>query len=1013
MIYNKNWAFITGCALTVFGWGGAASLAIAQESEQMEDQVIEEVIVTGSRIKRIGLVSTSPIISLDAEELALQQEPEVERILRDLPITIPADGQNVNNGTNGVATTDLRGLGHERNLVLFNGRRMTPANFQGIVDISTIPVALIERIDIITGGASAVYGSDAIAGAVNFIPYRDFEGADVRLTKSRTDKKDGDVDSVSVTLGSGLSDGKGNVAFNLTWADRSPVLLGSRALGQVGIDAETGGGLEEFRRGGEAPLPNVTGCTGPSVVATNAAGSTTAIPTRVAIVGGGNVGQFLNDRTIYTGPDSTGDPTTNGGGCSRFNFNPFNYYQTPQERYSAFFTGNFEFDDRLKVYSTFQYSNITVKQQIAPSGTFGAAFNVPLANPFLSDQARDTIIEVANRVVMEDAGKPVDDRRLTAGGEGSNWNDVNNNGVVDQADYLKMQLRRRTLELGNRLETFDSDYYSIVLGVTGDLAAEWEYDIAFQYGESNRTTVRSGYTHRTNVQNALDATSKTACNGGDPACVPLDLFGGFGTITAPMGRYLQATALQQQKYEQSIVNVVLNGPVGFFQLPTAQSPLALSVGYERREEFSALTPDECLRLAPDSCQGGAGGNLLPITGEIDVSEFFMEGYLPLIEGATLAHSLALEFGYRSSDYNTIGNVDTWKIGVNWQPVEALLVRAMVQKATRAPNIEELFSPIVTGLDNATNDPCSVANAGNISDELRQRCLDTGVRSGQIGVVQDIVSKQINVIQGSDPDALPDAENADTLTLGAVWSLDPTDNVDIRLSLDYYDIDITNVIGEVSAQEILDGCYVRGDEQSCSRIMRVNGDFTSSASGILLYTRNLEYRRVEGIELGFNVGLDLGRAGDLQFSGILNKYLTNESKSLTTTPVIDCNGFYGTTCDPVSALRWTMRTTWNWQDLTLSMNWRHIDGMDVEKNEADNVFSEFRSIDNYDYLDVSASYRLFNDTMIVRIGIDNVLDKDPPLTGDGIGDTSSNSGNTFPSNYDTVGAVYTLGFNLRF
>jgi len=474
-----------------------------------------------------------------------------------------------------------------------------------------------------------------------------------------------------------------------------------------------------------------------------------------------------------------------------------------------------------------------------------------------------------------------------------------------------------------------------------------------------------------------------------------------------------AIALQQQKYDQSIGQIVLDGPVDFVQLPTASTPLALSVGYEFRDEFGSLNPDECLKLAPASCQGGAGGNLLPIAGGFKVDEFFVEGFLPLVDGRDFVESLNFEFGYRDSDYNTVGNVDTWKAGLNWTINDQLLIRVMQQQATRAPNVSELFSPVTTALRNATLDPCSVANAGNIDATLQARCVSTGMLPAQVGVLQDIVSGQVNTLEGSDPVNLPDAETADTFTAGFVWTPNVSFVDDLTLSLDYYDIDITDVIGEFSAQEILDQCYVAGIASACSNVVRIDGDLTTPASGIRRYTTNLAYERAEGYELSAGFGVDLDAMGDLQFTTFINKYITQENQSSSLTPVTDCKGYFGTTCDPVSDFRWIQRTTWNWQDLTASLQWRHIDGVDMEPNEAPAAFSAFRNIDSYDYLDLYVGYSLWDERIRLSVGINNLTDEEPPVLGNEAGDTSSNSGNTFPSNYDVLGRAYTFGARLTF
>ena len=1001
-------------------------------------QMMEEVVVTGSRIRRPGLTSSSPITSVEAEEIEFSQEVELEKILRDLPSTIPGDNENVNNGTGGYTSVDLRGLGPQRNLVLLNGRRVTPANHNGVVDLSSIPTPLIDRIDIITGGASAVYGADAIAGAVNVVLKNDFEGMDFNARSSVSADGDAKMETVSLTLGSPLADDRGHVALSLSWADRKSLLLGERPSGRLGIDTDDGANLDAFQAGTAPPPSPVPGCTGPNVA--SAGGSTTAIPTRVAIVGAGGVGQFLNDRSLYTDDAMTG--FKEGGGCSVFNFNPYNYFRTPQDRKNLFVTANFDFNEHFEAYTSLEFSHIRVEQQVAPSGTFGAAFMVPLANPFISSDALEKITDYANERIagevkvdpakdepagvrysevdalvttcVDSSGNPIDTDPETEGDQCTpNWVDVNDNGMIDMADTLNMQLRRRTLELGTRTENYDTEHFMLLAGGRGEVYKDWEYDLSIQYGESNRTTVRGGYTSLPNIQNALNTTSRDRCTEvTDSACVPIDLFGGFGTITSEMATYATALALQQQKYEQTIFQLTFNGSISGAQLPTASEPLALVVGYEHRDESSFLEPDECLKLAPSSCQGGAGGNLLPISGGFRVDEFLLEGYLPIVDGMNFAESLNFEFGYRSSDYTSVGSVDSWKAGFNWNITDDVLVRIMQQQAIRAPNVAELASPITTGLDNAQGDPC--AKGETINATLRERCIASGQSSSQVGALQDIVSGQINTISGSDPNNPPDAETADTFTFGVVWTPDLDKVQDMVLSLDYYDIYVEDVIGEYTAQEVLNQCFEVGLLDTCrNQIRRVAGDFTSAASGILLYTTNLLYEEAEGIELSYSFGVDLGNGGNLQFSGQINRYLAQGSQSDARSPVIDCKGFYGTSCTPRSDFTWNNRVTWEWrEDLTVSLQWKHLGSISVEPPERDGVFSQFQKIDSFNYFSLYGSYDLWDDRVTLSLGIENLTDEEPPIVGNNAARTPFNSGNTFPSNYDVYGTMYTAGVRVR-
>ena len=512
-------AFCAGTLATL-----STSTTFAQEAAAEAENDLEKISITGSRIRSPGVESSSPIFSIGEEEVTYLATPEFEKIIRSLPSTIPADGGNVNNGTSGAATIDLRGLGAQRNLVLLDGKRMVPFNFNGQVDTSNIPTALIDRIDVVTGGASAVYGSDAVSGAVNVILKHDFQGVAVDLNHSESGEGDGDQDNISVTIGANFDDSRGNAVMSISWMERDSILLGDRKLGLFGIDSNTGSGLQEYLNGEEA-TPPPAGCGGPNVVDITGSGSTTAIPTRFELIGTGVNGQFRDDGTI-------------GENCSVFNFNPFNYYQTPAQRYSATALARYEINDKIEFYSSFNFTNTTVVQQVAPSGTFGSSFELPLYNPLIGSQALAFMIDGANGAVA--------DGSLVNGGS---WTDANNNGVVDTEDSLTVRLRRRTLELGARSERYDAEIWQINTGVKGTLYEDWDFDASYQYGESNRTTVRDGYTNLGNIQNALDTRDGTTCAVGG-TCVPINLFGGFGTITESMSAYARAIAIQQQKYEQ-------------------------------------------------------------------------------------------------------------------------------------------------------------------------------------------------------------------------------------------------------------------------------------------------------------------------------------------------------------------------------------------------------------------------------------------------------------------------------
>jgi outer membrane receptor protein involved in Fe transport len=399
--------------------------------------------------------------------------------------------------------------------------------------------------------------------------------------------------------------------------------------------------------------------------------------------------------------------------------------------------------------------------------------------------------------------------------------------------------------------------------------------------------------------------------------------------------------------------------------------------------------------------------------------------LPIANDMPGIQALDLEAGYRYADYDPTGANRTYKYGLSYKPVDQVMFRVMKQRAARAPNVGELAAPQVTALDNASIDPCSVANAGNITPALTALCVQTGMDAGQVGVVQNLEAGQVNTFQGTDLANLPKPEVADTLTVGVVWQPDFIPVVkDVLVSLDYYDIDISDVIGEYGAQEVMDACYVNAVADQCAKIHRIGGNLVVDGSGIDTFTTNLQYLRAEGVELGMAFGFDIGAFGNLRFSTNINKYLTHESQSDDTTALVDCVGIYGTNCGngpqggPLPETRWLQRTTWNYDDFTVSLLWRHLSGITsalpacAAGEDEGCVFPSFKSVGSYNYFDLFGSWQ-FMEQASVSFGVANLFEKDPPVVGNEAADTGSNSGNTFPQLYDALGRQFSVGLRVSF
>lgn len=993
-------------ASTIVAGLGFAAPAFAQTAAAATEKTAEVVVVTGTRIQTPGSTSSSPITTVSVDELKLQQSSEVEKVLRNLPITVPGDGANVNNGTAGATTVNLRDLGAQRNLIMIDGKRVTPYNFDGIVDVSIVPAAMLEGIDIVTGGASAVYGSDAISGAINFRLKRNFEGVEVDYERSITGDNDGEINNLSVALGAALPDDRGNVAMALNYTKRIGVQFGDRDYGRVGVSTASGAGL------GITGAAEPANCAGPNTVPTTFGGSGTTVPSRLNFVPGAATGlQFRDDGSL-------------GSFCNQFNFNPYNYYQTPQERFSGIAYGRYSINDTVEAYGRLSFAAINVRQQIAPSGIFNNIITTPLANPFLSAAAQQTLIDRFNAGRV--AGTPGTATSLvTATNPTGNWFDNNNNGVVDAADSVRFAVGRRTIEFGERSSTYDNNAFQALIGVRGTFMPDnsWNWDVSLQHGESDRTNVAAGYTNVTNALIAVNTVSRTNCTTATgvttSGCVPLNLFGSAGSITPAMAAYSSAVGIEKQNYTQTIAAASISGPVNAIKMPWSESPMSLALGTEYREESGGTTPDECLKLAPASCLGGAGGNTLPIAGGFNVQEFFGEAILPLATDRPFFQSLDLELGVRYSDFDPTGPSTTWKAGANWAFNDSVRLRVMQQKAIRAPNVGELAAPTTSGLANATRDPCSVANTA-IDATLRARCISTGMTNAQVGSVPDIIAGQINIFSGTNLAALPEAEEADTTTVGVVFT--PSFLPFLKspvISVDYYNISIAGYIGELGAQEILDGCYQQGITSLCNQITRVNGSLILGGSGVQAFTQNLTSADAAGVDLNVGFGLDaetLGlddKWGSFRVSYNGNFTTKNESLSSPVSSVIDCLGVYGNQCgNPSPEYRHVQRTSWSVGDLRLSYLWRHIGKSKVEPTQKAATFDRFENLKAFNYIDLLASYNV-NEALEVSFSVNNVFEEDPPIVGGDIATTSSNGGNTFPQVYDPLGRVFTVGLNVKF
>lgn len=936
-----------------------AAPAFAQETDPDADIVV----VTGTRVKNPNLEQASQIQVVGENEIAFQNADAAEELIRQLPGVAPGVGPNVNNGQGGAATLNLRNLGTNRNIVLLDSQRIVPFGLAGTTDTNLIPVSLIERVELVTGGASSVYGADAIAGVTNFITKRNFSGVELQTSYRITERSDGQTFRTELTFGGDFADGRGNAAFSIGYRDQNPVLQGDREIGEVSLSSNTG-----LRQGSATAAPG--SLFAPGVIAGG------LDPTTGAIVVGVN-----ND----------------------FNFSPLNLFQTPQERYNVYAQANYDITDAIEAFGSAFFVRTFVEANLAPSGTFTNTWQLPLSNPFLPTPFRNQLCGALS----------IAQATCDAAAAATSLTDPNYREV-------SFQFGRRFVEAGPRVQQFTTDAFQLTTGLRGDLSETWSWDISGTYGESTLDEVRTGWGLASRLQQSLRSFNTTSCAVTTGGCVPINLFGAPGTLGDGAVNFVTQAATSQT-LQASLANVIasVSGDLGSFRSPWADNPIGVAFGGEYREYSTTRTSD--LATSTPNEVLGAGAPAPAVQGRYDTYEGFVEVIAPVLENIPFVQSFQIEAGARYSDYSTTGTSVTWKAGGNWIINDDYRIRGVYQRAVRSPNIGELFAPQVVGLNNLTTDPCQQAlPVGNAA--LTALCVATGVPAGLIGTVIPPIAGQVNQTTGGNP--LLDVETASTFTAGIVGT--PSFLPDLTFSFDYFNINITEAISTPAVGDVVNGCYSAALNPSqtfnafCALIGRNPGTGSlngpqSDTPGIILAASNLGTFNTSGFDWSLSYDQDLGSLGALTFNHQGTHTLENRFQANPNSIDRDCVGFYGVNCDPGQP-KWqfNQRVTWSFDRFDLSLRHRFIGALAVDPTQpgAAGLFPAYRSIDAANYFDMTARFTL-RDGIDLTATIDNLLDKDPPVVGNTIGSTAFNSGNTFPTIYDALGRTYTATLRASF
>jgi iron complex outermembrane recepter protein len=977
----------------------SAATAVVIPAHAQDEAMIQEIVVTGSRISQPNLETTSPVMQVTSEDVLSQGVTKIEDLVNQLPQAFAAQNATVANGATGAATVNLRGLGSARTLVLVDGRRMPYGSVdEAAADLNQIPTALVERVEVLTGGASAVYGSDAIAGVVNFIMKKDFEGVqidaqyslyqhnndfggpgatklrDVIAARGATNPSqfqlpddnvtDGNGVQTTITFGVNTDDGRGNLTAYATYQDNKEILQRDRDFSACTLANDN---------------PTVSFACG---------GSGTAYP-----------GTFRNFATgasafNYTIDETTGNFRPFNAGLDQYNFGPLSHFLRPDTRYSLGAMGHYELAEFADVYTQLMFTDVRSVAQIAPGGIFlGDQSTINCDNPFLNAPRNGTTM--AAQIGCTPA--------MIAAGEST-----------------ALYIGRRNVEGGGRRDTFHNSSFRTLVGARGEIVEGWSYDASVQFSRTSAKEKTLNYFSKPKMLRALDvvadpATGAPVCrsvlDGTDPNCVPYNAFA-IGGVTNEALAYVQAPGLQDGVIDQNVAIGVITGDLGSIggTLPWADESIRVAFGIENRRDYLENTTDD---LQANDLLSGAGGAQIAIEGSANVNDYFAEARIPIVQGKPGAEQLSFDTAYRYSDYSSGIQTDAYKFGADWAPMEDVRFRASYQRAVRAPNVIELFTAQGFNLFDIDGDPCG-AELADETDASFEECVASGVPAALVGsAVLDSPAGQYRFNQGGNTGL--DPEISDTYTYGIVFT--PRFAPGLSVSVDYFDIEVEDLISTFGAGNTLTACYAYNDAAACERIHRHpdNGTLWIEGGHVDDLNINIGGLKTSGVDLNLNYsGFEVGNMGSLTFN-LTGTYLREiiTDPGAEGFPEFDCAGLFAGACvsSLTTAVNPELRTRFRlgWQtpwNLDVALTHRYISEVEQEGAPANRID---RKLSAEHYFDLFGSWNVTEMTN-VRVGVNNVLDNDPSLSTS-VGTTGN--GNTYPQVYDALGRYLFAGATVKF
>ena len=973
----KKTKISTGVFVAFGGVLMAGSLpAMAQTAERIE--------ITGSRILSLGTASPSPLQILTAEDIARSGATNIQDLILKNPAIgtpgISRTNSNFSTSSAGVATVDLRNLGSDRTLVLVNGRRFV-AGVPGsaTVDLNTIPTDFIERVEILTGGSSATYGSDAVAGVVNIILKRNFEGLMFDVSVGQSNYGDDKRRKASITFGTNAANGKGNVMAHFAYSTQGVVFGKDRP----------GGALDSISTGGA-----LTGDPAEFFQVTQPFFSSFA-PQGRFLVGTGAAGSQTFNRAGQQIPFSTNGPAGDGVGATGFNRQEFRTLAIPTERFLFAGKGDYNYATDHSAFMEGTYAATKTKTQLEP-------FPLDSNNiyPVLgASRGRAPAEGLVNGVIVRNPVVPDGIYNLLADRDGDGLRDYG--------------FTRRLSEVGNRGNVADRGTFRVVAGLKGSLLKTWDYEVYASYGSTTESQVSSGQVNVLNFRNALDAVADVNdvngngnrtegicrdANARAQGCVPLNLFG-FNSASAAAINYVSAPGLLATFTSQKSLVASVSGEA--FSLPAGA--VGVAAGVEYREEFSRSEFD------PLQQAGLNAGNAIPRTeGKFDVKEVFFETRIPLLKDAPFAKMVSATVAARSGDYSTVGKVNSYNGGLEWAPVTGFKLRAMQAVSTRAPNVGELFEPASQTFPTGLVDPCRGVTATSTT-AASTRCR------ANAGIAANIVTNGAVAFTQADTQGISGfnignknlrQEKGTSTTFGLVVTPTMEALKNTSFTIDYFKIKIDDPIAAPGRQFILDQCYT-GDASFCQFITRRGQAAGVNNAGSIQFLNAVQQNNfataTEGVDLtaAWTGAVGPGRLGaKLSWTHLLKDKSYSQTLAVSDRDVSD--GEIGEARDKASLNLNYSIGPFSVSALTTFIGKSYLDDSFLSGYDA---APRSYGVGAKTYTDLQMSYTMGKARFY--LGIDNALDTKAPFIPSGL--PNNVTGSTTASDvYDAIGRRYYVG-----